>query len=94
MAKKQLMRSPTDGAERELDDLMDELDTLLKNPDLGAVLTARGINTSLALLVAEALRAYLRGDKKEAAEDLSTAAEEISARLAQAPIATTGKLPS
>jgi hypothetical protein len=93
MAKNQSLRSPTDGAERELDDLMDELDSLLKNPDLGVVLTARGINTSLALLVAEALRAYLRGDKKEAAEDLSTAAEEISARLAQAPLAS-GKLPS
>jgi hypothetical protein len=93
MAKNQSLRSPTEGAERELDDLMDELDSLLKNPDLGVVLTARGINTSLALLVAEALRAYLRGDKKEAAEDLSTAAEEISARLAQAPLAS-GKLPS
>lgn len=93
MAKKQPLRSPTEGAERELDDLMDELDSLLKNPDLGAVLTARGINTSLALLVAEALRAYLRGDKKEAAEDLSTAAEEISARLAQAS-RVSGKLSS
>jgi hypothetical protein len=93
MVKKQLVRGPVAGAERELDDLMDELDTLLKNPDLGATLTARGINTSLALLVAEALRAYLRGDKQEAAEDLSTAAEEISARLAQSPSASR-KLPS
>jgi len=70
------------GAETELDELLEELDTLLKNPDVGAQLTARGINTSLALLVAEALRAYLKGNKKEAAEDLSTAAEEIAARLA------------
>jgi hypothetical protein len=93
MAKKQPLRGATDGAERELDDLMDELDMLLKNPDLGAVLTARGINTSLALLVAEALRAYLRGDKREAAEDLSTAAEEISARLAQGGLSS-GKLSS
>jgi len=72
-----------DGADRELDLVLEELDTLLKNPDVGAILTARGINTSLALLVADALRAYLKGHKKEAAEDLSTAAEEIAARLAQ-----------
>ena len=73
-----------DGADKELDELMEELDTLLKNPDVGAMLTARGINTSLALLVAEALHAYLKGHKKEAAEDLSTAAEEIAARLNRA----------
>jgi hypothetical protein len=42
-------------------------------------LTQRG--ASLALLVADALHAYLKGNKKEAAEDLSTAAEEIAARL-------------
>jgi hypothetical protein len=68
-------------AEEELDELLEELDTLLKHPDIGARLTARGINTSLALLVADALRAYLKGKKKEAAEDLGTAAEEIAARL-------------
>jgi hypothetical protein len=72
-----------DGADQELDLVMEELDTLLKNPDVGAILTARGINTSLALLVADALHAYLKGHKKEAAEDLSTAAEEIAARLAR-----------
>jgi hypothetical protein len=70
-------------ADKELGELLDELDTLLKNPDVGALLTGRGINTSLALLVADALRAYLKGNKKEAAEDLSTAAEEISSRLAR-----------
>jgi hypothetical protein len=68
-------------ADKELSELLDELDGLLKNPDVGALLTGRGINTSLALLVADALRAYLKGHKKEAAEDLSTAAEEISSRL-------------
>jgi hypothetical protein len=72
-----------DNAEKELFELFDELDGLLKNPDVGAWLTGRGINTSLALLVADALRAYLKGNKREAAEDLSTAAEEISSRLAQ-----------
>jgi hypothetical protein len=73
-----------ESADKELDELMEELDTLLKNPDVGARLTARGINTSLALLVADALHAYLKGNKKEAAEDLSTAAEEIASRLARA----------
>jgi hypothetical protein len=71
-------------ADEELDLLMEELDTLLKNPDVGARLTARGINTSLALLVADALHAYLKGNKKEAAEDLGTAAEEIASRLNKA----------
>jgi hypothetical protein len=71
-----------DGLDKELDLVMEELDMLLKNPDVGAHLTARGINTSLALLVADALRAYLKGDKKAAAEDLGTAAEEIASRLA------------
>jgi hypothetical protein len=66
-------------ADKELDEVMEELDALLKNPDVGAELTARGINTSLALLVADALHAYLKGNKREAAEDLSTAAEEIDA---------------
>ncbi|HKQ69283.1 MAG TPA: hypothetical protein VJT73_08090 [Polyangiaceae bacterium] len=73
-----------ESADKEIGELLGELDTLLKNPDIGAELTARGINTSLALLVADALRAYLQGHKKEAAEDLATASEEILARLASA----------
>jgi hypothetical protein len=68
-------------ADRELEEVLEDLETLLKNPDVGATLTARGINTSLALLIADALRAYLRGKKEDAAEDLGTAAEEIAARL-------------
>ncbi len=67
--------------EREIAELMDELETLLKNSDVGGVLTARGINTSLALLAAEGLRGYLQGRKAEAADDLATAAEEIASRL-------------
>ena len=42
----------------------------------------RGINASLALLAADALRAYLSGKKAEAAEDFATVAEEIRGRLA------------
>jgi hypothetical protein len=68
-------------ADKELNGVLDDLETLLKNPDVGASLTARGINTSLALLITDALRAYLQGRKEDAAEDLGTAAEEIASRL-------------
>ncbi len=65
----------------EIDDLFDELDTLLKNPDAGAVLAAKGVNISLAIVAADGLRAYLHGDKARAAEELRTAAEEIASRM-------------
>ena len=65
----------------EIDDLFDELDTLLKNPDVGAVLADAGVNISLAIVAADGLRAYLHGDKEKAAEELETAAEEIKTRL-------------
>ena len=68
----------------EIDGLFDKLDELLKNPKIQAVLTARMVNASIALLVADGLRAYLQGDKERAIEDLSTAAEEIAQRYAQA----------
>jgi hypothetical protein len=70
-----------DAADREIAALVAALDSVLKKPDVGAVLDARGINTSLALLVIDGLLAYLQGKKKQAAEDLATAAEEIEARL-------------
>ena len=35
---------------REVFDVLDDLDTLLKNPDVGADLTARGVNLSLAIV--------------------------------------------
>ena len=61
----------------------DDLCFLTSSPpeEVVAHLTALGINTSLALLVADGLRAYIEGRKKEAADDLGTAAEEIAARL-------------
>jgi hypothetical protein len=73
--------SETDTAGDQLAQLLDELDKVLKRPEVDAHLTSRGINTSLALLVADGLRAYLQGRKKDAADDLGTAAEEIAARL-------------
>ena len=66
----------------ELEQLFEALDSLLKNADAGADLAERGINVSLAMTAADGLRAYLKGDKVRAAEELSTAAEEIASRLA------------
>ncbi len=68
-------------ADAEIDDLFDELDMLLKNAEVGAVLADNGVNVSLAIVAADGLRAYLHGDKARAAEELSTAAEEIASRL-------------
>ena len=70
-------------AMKELDEVLDDLVILLKNPDVVSELTARGINTSLALVGAEGLQAYVHGDKARAAEDLATVAEEIAARAAK-----------
>jgi hypothetical protein len=65
---------------KELDDVLEDLDALLKRNDVGATLADRGVNIALALTAAHGLRAYLRGDKATAVEDLGTAAEEIAAR--------------
>ena len=67
----------------ELEDVFDELDVLLKNPEVGAALAESGVNVSLAMVAADGLRAYLQGNKVRAHEDLATAAEEIAARLAR-----------
>jgi hypothetical protein len=66
----------------ELDDALDELEVLLKNPDVGAELADRGVNVSLALTLADGVRAYLHGDKDAALLELGTALEEIAARRA------------
>ena len=71
-------------AMKELDEVLDDLVSLLKNPEVGAELTARGVNVSLAIVGAEGLAAYVHGDKARAADDLGTVAEEIKARLAGA----------
>ena len=67
---------------KELREVFEDLDTLLKNPEVGAELTSRGINVSLAIVAAEALLAYVQGDRERAAEDFDTVAEEIATRLA------------
>lgn len=71
--------------DEELESVFADLEELLKNPDVGAVLAERGVNISLAIVAADGVRAYLRGDRARAAEELSTAAEEIATRLAQRP---------
>jgi hypothetical protein len=68
---------------KEVDGLFDEMDDLLKNPDVQTALGELKVNSSIALLAADGLRAYLKGDKETAMEDLSTAAEEIAQRFAQ-----------
>lgn len=68
--------------DRELKELLDDLETLLKSGDVIGVLTSRSINASIALLIVDGLRAYLAGDKAGAADDLGTATEEIRGRLA------------
>ncbi len=75
------MASQRSKVEREIDDLFDEIDALLKNRDVGIELAEKGVNISLAIVAADGLRAYLHGDKAKAAEELSTAAEEIATRL-------------
>jgi hypothetical protein len=83
---------PTRGVDptREIGELFDDLEALLKNGDVIEALTARDINASLALLAADALRAYLSNRKEEAAEDFATVAEEIRARLAFAAAGSAG----
>jgi hypothetical protein len=66
---------------REVSSVMDELEDLLKNGDVVAALSNKGINASLALLAIDGVRAYLEGRKAQAADDLGTVAEEIRGRL-------------
>lgn len=72
---------------KELDEVLDDLVALLKNAEVVAELTTRGVNTSLALVGVEGLAAYIHGDKVRAVEDLSTVAEEIATRLASSSAA-------
>lgn len=69
-------------AMKEIREVFADLDSLLKNPEVGGELTTRGINVSLAIVAAEGLLAYIEGDKARAADDLTTVGEEIAARLA------------
>lgn len=78
-----IVSSTMSGPADEIDDLFQELGQLLKNPDVGALLADRGVNVSLALLAADGLHAYLRGEKSRAAQDFSDFAHEVESRIAQ-----------
>ena len=78
----------------EIDDVFEELEVLLKNPDVGAELADRGVNISLAMTLADGVRAYLHGDKEKALLELGTASDEIAARLARSRSGEGGGPPS
>src|SRR4051794_30584355 len=68
----------------EIESVLGELDDLLKNGDVASALAEKGVNSSLALLASQALTAYLRGEKAQAADDFQAVSEEIRDRLALA----------
>ena len=68
-----------DGAQA-IDRVLDDAERLLKTPALEADCARRGVNTSLALLAIQGVRAYLMGQFLRGADDLATVAEEIRAR--------------
>ena len=70
-----------DGTTRTIGKLLGEVEALLKTPTVGVELAKLGVNTSVALIAVQGLESYLAGDKRRAAEDLGTAAEEIRARM-------------
>lgn len=65
----------------ELNAVLDDMEAMLKSGEVIGLLSARGVNASIALCAMAGLRAYLSGKKAEAAEDLGTAADEIRGRL-------------
>ena len=69
---------------REFDELLDQLNLLLKNPAVGADLAETGVNVSLAITLVEGVRAYLHGHKEAALLELGTATDEIAARMTHA----------
>ncbi|MCU0683499.1 MAG: hypothetical protein MUF34_14865 [Polyangiaceae bacterium] len=77
------MNDDGDRGLRELDEVLDDLEALLKNNDVGSSLAARGVNISLALTAAAGLRAYVRGHKMDALNDFETVAEEIATRASR-----------
>jgi hypothetical protein len=68
--------------------LLQDVEALLKNPQLALDFARGGVNTSIALIAVQGLAAYLDGNKSRAADDLGTAVDEIRARL-EAPTSDT-----
>ncbi len=69
---------------REFDELLDQLNLLLKNPTVGAELAEIGVNVALAITLVDGVRAYLHGHKEAALLELGTATDEIAARMTHA----------
>jgi len=67
----------------DLANLLAQVEALAKNPAFGLSLGSRGINQALLLVAVQGLRAYVEGNKLDAAQDFETVAEEIRARAAQ-----------
>jgi hypothetical protein len=61
--------------------LLQDVEALLKDPQLALDFGRHGVNTSLALLAVQGLIGYFDGNKLRAADDLGTVADEIRARL-------------
>ena len=76
------------GAEIDLDPVveigavLDDLEAMLKNGEVIAALTGKGVNASIALVAVEGLRHYIENKKSEAADDFDTVTAEIRSRLA------------
>jgi hypothetical protein len=73
----------SDGTTLTLVKLLSEVESLLKSAGVGMELAKRGVNTSVALIAVQGVAAYVQGDKRRAADDLATAADEIRARLSR-----------
>ena len=65
---------------QEIDDVLEDLETLLKNTDVTSALAEKNVNASLAMLALDGLAAYLRGDKTKALEELHDFFDEVEHR--------------
>jgi hypothetical protein len=61
--------------------LLREIEALLKHPSVTLELGRRGVNASITMLAVQGLTAYVEGNRRQAQDDLATAAEEIRTRL-------------
>lgn len=75
-----MANEPGSMAMRELEDVFEDLETLLKHNEVGAELAARKVNIALALTAVAGLRSYLKGDRMAALDDFGTVVEEIASR--------------
>lgn len=65
--------------------LLEKVEREMKTYDFGVSMGQRKLNSSFALLAAQALRNYLLGEQDEAAADFATLAEELQSRRNSQP---------